>query len=562
MLSAAEKEFETRGFHGGRLFDLSGAKLLLYPKQLIGTPNYDENEKGKVFCIGTPIYKKKSYKESLRLLLEDFLSESLRLEELFGVFVLLFDCGGSLTVLTDKSALYKLFTDEKQSFISSSFLAAAACTDHTLDEDSVIEQTLYGYVGAPHTLVKEVSVLSRTGKGWPGWISRIENRENGSYSSDRETEDAARQASKIAGYMDAARALAEEYGCECGLSGGCDSRLVYTAVNRKCVHMRSVHTHATSKIHEKEIRVVRKLTELYQVPLRIVPTTALLDLPPDEMDRTLRENVLYFDARNSEAIGAASQTHTREYKKAVSNGALLTFSGIGGEIYRNFYYSCSRPTRMAKWLESRAFLPFSAHTVPKDDYLRCVNRMTAKIKDQIGTDSDWMNAKLLGKRYYDSYRIQNSLTNVIHANNQMSFYLAPFTEAALIRSARTGVRWHDHCGDYEGKIIMRFDAEAAQLTTSKGYCISPLPKNIKLKWRMRSMYPSAIWIAKNSSKAPDAAATEKMRRALEKTAYLSGAFQHFQRRFPNWDYSYFLSGRMPLNSMLFTICAVYEIEKL
>lgn len=560
LLQTAERVFEERGFRGGRRYALSSGVLLLYPKQLLAVENCCENGRGRLFCIGTLAYKGKSCQESLRALLEDYLSGGIDEDALRGAFVLLLEAGGELSILTDRAGLYKLFTDEQQSFLSSSFLAAAACTAHTLDEDSVIEQVLYGYVAAPHTLVKEVRSLTKDDPQRPGWLRWLGGAApEAAAAAKDEAEDAARQAGEIDSYLQDVRALAEEFGCECGLSGGCDSRLIYTAVNERCCRMRSAHSHSTSKIHDKEVSVVRKLTELYDTPLRIVPTTALLELPPEEIDRTLRENVLYFDARNAEAIGAASQTHTREYKAATSNGAGLTFSGIGGEIYRDFYYTGKRRLPVSKWLESRVFLPCTRLTVPQADYERCLRRITDKLCKRLGLQSDRVSGKRLAKRYFDSYRIPNSLVNVIHANNQMSFYLAPFTDAALMQSACSGARWQDHCGSYEGKIIAAFNENAAKIPTSKGYPIYPLPAKNRLKWELRERYPAKVWTARNNRAVADPKRAERLRTALESTEYLAEAFRRFRQRFPDWEYSYFLEGMMPYNAMLFAICAVYEV---
>ena len=134
-------------------------------------------------------------------------------------------------------------------------------------------------------------------------------------------------------------------------------------MNVDCTSMKSVHTHQTSRIHDNEIKVVKELSNLYGVPLTIIPTT-YLPYYEGNIDVVLRENVLYFDARNAGNIGAMSQTHTRDYKKQTSGGAKVTFSGIGGEIYRNFYFTNLPIVDVEGWLVSRIFEPSTKWLFP------------------------------------------------------------------------------------------------------------------------------------------------------------------------------------------------------
>ena len=137
LISVAERVFEKRGIRGGRHFTLSCGELLLYPKQMLDVENFKANDKGSIFCIGTPVYKGLSYDESQKQMLDDFQQGKLQTELLLGEYVLIFDVGGRVSVLTDATGMYKLFTDADSRFLSSSFMAAAACTPHTINKIAV-----------------------------------------------------------------------------------------------------------------------------------------------------------------------------------------------------------------------------------------------------------------------------------------------------------------------------------------------------------------------------------------------------------------------------------------
>lgn len=543
LLPTALGAFSARKMGTPRQFSLACGELILYQKELIDTPNFLCVGDRRIFCIGTPIYRSLSYSQTLQALLSDFENGCIDGAQLLGCFVLLLDDGKKTVLLCDRTGMYKLFSDRQERFLTSSFLAAAACTPCTIDETAAAEQLLCGFVAGPDTLVREVRQM----KDGVSWLPKTTLADPAPSCSD--------QASGVRAVFEASSALAAEYGAECGLSGGNDSRLVYAAANCCGAALKSVHTHQTSDVHEKEIRVVRQLVRLFSTPLCITPTEFALDLPTGLLEQTLRENVLYFDGRNAETIGACSQTHTRSYKKAAANGCGLTYSGIAGEIYRNFYYTELPFVSVRAWLASRIFVPQAKKIVPSAQYHAAVERIVQKL----GVRSVFVPKSFAG-RYFDSYRIPNALSNVVHANNQMSFYLAPFTEQTLIRAARCDAKKHDHCGAYETRILRRFLPEAAEIPCSKGYRLYPLPLSVRLRWLLYGILPSFVWLSrKNHEKiSPNG---QKLSAAVKASPYLTAAFSHFGKLFPDWELGVFFDGKAPIHNLLFTVCTLYELSK-
>ena len=564
LINVAERVFEKRGIRGGRHFTLSCGELLLYPKQMLDVENFKANDKGSIFCIGTPVYKGLSYDESQKQMLDDFQQGKLQTELLLGEYVLIFDVGGRVSVLTDATGMYKLFTDLDSRFVTSSFMAAAACTAHTINHLAVAEQMLYGFVGAPDTLVNEVVCLKNPKeKASVSWIQWLGHEQHPNLKrSKTKAESVKRQHDAISEYLKGVRALVHEFGGECGMSGGNDSRLVYASVNAACEPLKSVHTHCTSNVHNKEINVVKKVVGILGTPLNMVPTTYISDCDGDTINETLRENVMYFDARNAENIGAFSQTHTQWYKKAAANGNGVTFSGIAGEIYRDFYHTKVPRFGFNRWLESRVFAKGIKSMIPCGLYDGAMRRITEKVQTETGLDLQKKTNPIVAKRFFDCYRIPNALSNVVHANNQMSFYLAPFTESMLIRTAKPDGCWHEHCGEYEGKITTAFMPNVAAIPGSNGYPLSDVPHKDLLKWYMLSRLPFALWDKKTKSDKGNSSNAKRLEQVLEKSTYLQSAMRCFNSIFPDWNMDSATRGCVLLNNYIFTICAVYEITML
>ena len=562
LIEKAKCIFHKRGLNKANIFETSSGTLLLYSKQMIDVDNYVQQGDKSLYCIGSPIYKGLSYYNSLNQLITDLIDNSFSHKDLFGEFVLLYDNGVSLNVITDTTGMYKLFTDAKKSqYLTSSFMAAAASQPTTFNRIAIAEQFLYGFIAEPDTLVNEVCCIQ--GDIILDWLDYIPSYQYPKLTeSITQEESVKRQVKCIENYMKAAKSLTEEFGSECGLSGGCDSRLIYTAVNNSCTLLSSVHTHQTSHIHDNEISVVEKLAKIYDTPLNIVSTTYLPDCKPGEIERVLRENTYYFDARNADTIGGMSQTHTRDYKKATTKGNGVTFSGIGGEIYRDFYYTQMRSFDFKKWLKTRIFDFGRAKLFEHDLYQETISNIISKIERASNIKLDINANPIAAKRYFDCYRIPFALSNVVHANNQMSFFLAPFTEAMMISAASTDFKYQDHCGLYEGRVIDFFNSQATALPTSRGYNLRSIPQKVIDKWNKMSKYPYWVWRLRYALNKSNSKSADSHRLLLEKSRYYQTAYSFFRQLMPEYNDTPIRYGEVSLNSFVFSVCSIYEIELL
>ena len=563
LIRNAQAIFSQRGFVNGRIYDLSSCKLLFYPKQMLEVHCLKQEYGKSLFCIGTVVYKGYSFDDSLQELLKDLTKGNVCHDELLGEYVLIYDNGSGVSILRDAIGMYKLFTDIRYRFISSSFMAACSCVDErTINDCAVVEQILTGFVSAPDTIVNEVYNITESMQRNIQWVDWLKHPTTKKEQHSKNKQESARvQHNKLKHYMSRVLNLNKEYGCECGMSGGCDSRLIYTSVNECSARMKSVHTHQTSSIHNEEIKVVQDVVKLYDTPLKIVPSVFLPDCDGDEIDKTLKENVMYYDCRNATTIGAMSQTHTREYKRMSSNGNGVTFSGIGGEIYRNFYYTNLPIFSKKRWLENRIFKGIQYMVAPTL-YKKSLNNILSKINNIYCVSRFPFGTKQFAKRYFDQYRIPNALCNVVHANNQMSFFLAPFCEQSVISAASKDSFYQDVCGQYEGLIIKQFNNEAANLMTSKGYTLSSLPILTRLLWLRLSLKPDFISLIQYKRKRSKNSMRKDVSNLLMKSNYFSDAYSFFKSKYSDWDFSVFEKNNMTINSFVFSVCAIFEINNI
>lgn len=556
LVQAATKTFDYRQMKKHCRFNISCGVLLLYQKELIDIHNYVRSGDKGLYAIGTPVYKGNSYEASLHQAFVDLESGNFDYTKMRGNYVLVYDNGIETCLIRDSLSMYKLFSDSEGNYVTSSFLVASSLQPITFNENAVVEQLLYGFISAPDTLVNEVKTIgdinSESSLAWIGTFSSGHVEANHSKGIDARCEE-------IINYMSDVKSFVNEFGAECGLSGGCDSRLIFASVNEVCRRMNSVHTHSTSDIHNKEIKTVKELATIMHVPVRIVPTSYLPSCDSDVINKTLKENVLFFDGRNANIIGACSQTHTRQYKERTSDGSGITFSGIGGEIYRNFYYTSHPFVFVKSWLNVRLFYQHVRKMVTFDVYSSTINDIKRKVMRDTAIGHGKFASWLFARRFFDHYRIPHALSNVVNANNQMKFYLAPFVERELIDGAAVDNAVQDFCGKYEGMIINRFNSQLASVISSKGYALNSIPLKYRIKWGIRSLYPSFVWSIREKCIHSPHNSFSKM---LAKSVYLQDALNCICRIFPHWHID---AGAIPDNFMqnfVFTVCSIKEIENI
>jgi len=101
------------------------------------------------------VYKGKSYRESIRAVLEDFESNKISYAEIIGAFCVIFFVDKKIHILMAQSDLYHVFTNQRETILTSSFLAliAAQTKKLHLSKMDFLEQFLIGYNVGPQTSV-------------------------------------------------------------------------------------------------------------------------------------------------------------------------------------------------------------------------------------------------------------------------------------------------------------------------------------------------------------------------------------------------------------------------
>lgn len=504
--AAVRGAFARQGFAPPAEYRLGRLRLLHYRKQAAVVENRVADGEGwRLFAVGTPIYCGLPYREGLARLLADVRSGALEASELQGNYAVLVDGRERLTLLLDPGGVQPVFLSADGGRASTSFLALLASfrQRQPLNRLAFLEKATSGYVIAPDTLI--ASIVRLDGRSVttpaPGLFDLHPAR-----PPVIDPPEAAKefdgcidyQLRLLDGYLQRVAASARECGLDLGLSGGYDSRLLLLLACRHRLPV-SVHTHATAgmAIHARERRIVEEIAARLGVEVRVVPSRRVDRLADEEVGPLLEENLHYFDGRSSDNSGACSETYTPAYRRQTLGGNGLTASGLGGELYRNYYLSSRRRVPFPRWLENRVFFGLARTMLLSGQQWREVlDSVLAKLGARLGVDATGPADLWLRRRYYAEVRLPDCEGPVVNAQSKMALVLAPFMEAPVRAAALLATPHIGLSGRFQAAMLRRLNPEVAAVTSHYGFPLIAEPLRHRLYAALRGFLPEQVWLAR------------------------------------------------------------------
>lgn len=502
--NAIRSVFQKKGFAEPAEFCLGPMTLWLYQKQLVDEENFHfENPTTAVFATGTIVYRGKSYKESLETLLVDFRNGALDFDEMLGSFCLIFFVDNRIHVLTDRLNVHHVFMDQKATRLSSSFLAMLVSTKEPLPLNRLAfyEKISTGYIIGPDTLVEGISQLTdalqqRTRSDSFSFVHHPPRSSSVEYCSSGLDECVEHQILVLRKYFEDISPLAQQYGPELGLSGGYDSRLVL-ALSKGLPQPLTIHTHLTKGVgsHEADKLIVPEMAGICGSEWQIVETTSMEEKSEDELAAVLADGLYYFDGRNSHNMGAFSETYTRRYKMRTLGDRRMSLNGLGGEMYRNYYFASRRRFSFRQFMLNKVYYDQAVFAVPGrrlfDEMHECIVR---KMADTIGIEFTGSIDQLALKRYYSEIRMPDCDGINNNAHNQLAFFLTPFIEWRVVREAYKALPYIGRTGTFQAALIRRQDENLADVTSHYGFPLSQERlSHVLVAGLLRGYVPDRLW---------------------------------------------------------------------
>ena len=493
--------FGKKGFSAPAEYGLGPWTLLQYGKMLASSDNHIAGGDGTALhACGTVIYRGLGYRDSLQRLLADFQAGRIDQEQLLGSFCLLFWDGRALSILMDRSRNFHVFSNDARTCMSSSFLAvlSAAPVALPLNRLAVCEKLATGYIVSPDTLVDgirqvddAVGATYQAGKDGACFLPVLA-RPSTTLRRESLADSLARQISRLQAHFRAMDALHVESRGELGMSSGYDSRLVL-ACAQFLSHPMDLHTHGTQGVHDAEMEVVQQIAARRGLTLSQVSTRRIEDHRAEEIAAILDDGLHFYDGRCSHNMGAFGEVYTRAYKARVLGQHRLGWNGLGGEMYRNYYFTANRSVNLRHWLDRHVYYPFAAEAWGNAEEFEAMHRRkVAKIARRLGTAVPERPGFLWLRRYYSEVRMPDCDAANNDALNQLVFFHTPFMDAALVAEALQATPQIGCGGGYQARLIRALDPGLAAFPTHYGHTLDSIPLSPRLHAWWKCQVPEVV----------------------------------------------------------------------
>jgi len=500
LLDDAGRIFKRKGFSEPKQFSLGDWTLWTYRKQLVDENNFFISEDGMaVFSCGTVVYRSLSYKDTLKCLVEDFRGKRINQDELIGNFCLIFWDTRQISILTDSLDIQKIFFNENRTCISSSFLSvlAASPVPLPLNQLAIYEKLSTGYIVSPDTMVRGICQFEeKTAKTFNKNNKTIQflrhiDQTNTCLHKRGMNDSISHQITVLKKHFKKIDTLNTEYSGELGLSSGYDSRLVL-GCNKYLSQPFSIHTHSTEGVHDTELAIVQKIAQSRNLSVSIVKSLRMEDQQTKHIEDTLIDGLYFFDGRCSHNMGSFSETYTRKYKISVLGRNRLSWNGLGGEIYRNYYFTGYHKVNLRYWMDNHVYSPFAREVVGDKDLFEAMHQLKMKkIREKIGDVFLNRKVKFIDlRRYYSKVRMPEGDGNNNNAHNQLAFYHTPFFDPIIIREGLNATPYIGFNGNYQAELIKKIAPNLASFQSHYGHSFDNVPLDYRIKSWAKSKIPN------------------------------------------------------------------------
>jgi len=501
-LASVRRVFDKKGFDPPLEYKLGPFILWIYQKQVATLKNaYVSSNESSVFSAGTPIYRNLSYSAGLKKLIEDYENGGIDFGNLFGNYCLIFFSKGKIQLLLDPLHVQHIFTDRDFTRFSTSFLSVMASFNErvTLNRNAFYEKLTTGYIVGSETLVNEIhrvtpNILPEVKTPALSFLrSPLYPLEPISRYCDDFQHCVERQVASLRNYMANIKPFVIDHGCDLGISGGYDSRLLMLLAVEAGLPL-SLHTHHTKGVHDKELEIVKRIASQKNRELRIRSTLPIEMHSEDDLAGILEDGLYYYDARNGDNTGAISETYTRFYKKETLGKNGVRLNGEGGEIFRNYYFTSRNKIDFPQWMIHHIFYPFSEWVfTDKDIFRHSQQRILGKMEKALKVDLFGKVSLLTVRRYYAQLRLPQCEGINHSADNQVCFFITPFIEPSIIFNSYEALPFIGIGGQFQSAMISYIDKTTADIQSHYGFPISKESISHRLKCLLRGYIPDRFW---------------------------------------------------------------------
>lgn len=567
-IEAACEAFREKGFDEPMRVQLGERTLLFYRKLLDESYLIFECETGTIAAVGAFTYKGLDKQTALRAMFLDVYADNFAFDDLRGHFNIFVYVNHQLRIFVDSLLSKKVFCDIGHNYFSSSMLATANAYPGNLSVNrmAVYEKMMTGLIISPDTIFSEINVLSRaiievlnSSDNTIQFICMPRKKLSEPLKKTALKENIDMQIDTLDKYFSLLKSTVGGQKIDTGLSGGYDSRLIFAMMVKHLRDNIHVHTHDTKGVHEGEKKVALELARVVGLECNTVSTNTL-DKYKGDLAELMTENLHFFDGRSSFVIGGFNETYTAEYRKHATENAPFTLSGMGGEVFRNYYHVINPQICFNRFFEKSIVIPEFAKALGNRKLTEEIKRYSIEKAEKIlGVKLNGQRGILNTRRYYSEVMMSDGQGTVIDAYNQVSDFFAPFIDEEILVSAYLDIYHLGSNGEYEAELIHRISPELAAVSSTYGHTFTKIPKSYLLKQNIRFMIPEKLYSGlARIFKGKRSNDNDSLRRALEASKEFTTAFDYVKKMFPEIDFEILFKGKYELKNISMVIFVLYK----
>jgi len=473
--------FENKGFVEPLLAEHEKFNLLFYKKQSFTTINHIEDSGFSLYIFGTCFYKNKNYEEGLEAILSDLRHHSLDPANIIGNYFLLFFEHNNFSFYSDEASIQDIFFHPASGLISSSFLACIIGASHIsgklkLNKEALTEVLVTGNLVAPETLVEGIyRYVSTIYQDLPN-LKRlaVEYKKDNTYTNRKRSDfncEIDLQIHQLEDYFSSLKTNLDTLGVATGLTGGFDSRLLLLALKKTTNNYK---VYSTKRINPtNEYFYAREFTRECGDDLVSPPHKTTYNISTEELKELLRDNFLFNDGQIRTNQLWTEDIKSRNYVKNLYGNYKIGLSGVGGEQYRNGEYLIKKRYNLANWIFYELIYkncgnPFSTRKSKRHIVEHLQNKIYRLLSLNDYSQSISFNEI---KRYYNEIYNPANRTSRNNIENQLHFFLSPFTDYTLSHEAYHAIPHLGWNHKFEKEMILRLSPHLGHLKMDYGYAV-------------------------------------------------------------------------------------------
>lgn len=458
-----------------------------------------------IFATGTLLYKNSLGAKALAALYDDFEPTGGRIfDSLRGHYFVCLAKDGGLYAFNDFNGIYGVYTNREKTIISSSFLGLARSQQpRTISEQELFEYISHGAWYGDATMVKEVRRLDTHN------LHRLKPHyaalaKAGSFPEldpglklEEQRDLVVRQ---LTGYFGSLKENLNNSICS-ALSGGYDSRLMVGLCRQVGINP-LLYVYGAED--SPDVQISKLICRGEHLPLTHQNKNGLPRVTVEEFVETVSAQYHFLDAQFEDgSFDPGTDLATRRWRTAQ---ARLQLSGVGGEIYRNYFYVSERPVEVYPLARQHFEVPaldWFTSRFHRENYLQT---LAAKLKFALGVTSDRLSRRQ-AEMAYPALRLKYWMGSNVAANNVLSYALAPFSEPVFTFPSLGIPTRYKYCGKFEAAVLSAVAPGLAKYPSIYGFNfydpppVSALLKNLLMVHTPVALRPALLqpirrWVAK------------------------------------------------------------------